>query len=132
MATVVWANGAGGIVIPMLIGVAAGVICLVSAFRAGAAKRIVAAYAQGRLDTESFLERLDPCARAALSFRMAVICLGPAVMACVIAAAFPGRVVAAPIAAPEHPAVSLLQDLEPDSLTPRQALEALYRLRQLL
>ena len=99
MATVVWANGAGGIVIPMLIGVAAGVICLVSAFRAGAAKRIVAAYAQGRLDTESFLERLDPCARAALSFRMAVICLGPAVMACVIAAAFPGRVVAAPIAA---------------------------------
>lgn len=99
MATLVWANGAGGIVIPMLIGAAAGVICLASAVRAGAAKRIVAAYAQGRLDTESFLERLDPCARAALSFRMAVICLGPVVMVCVIAAAFPGRVIAAPIAA---------------------------------
>ena len=43
----------------------------------------------------------------------------------------PGHVTA-PLVAPEHPAVSLLQDLEPDSLTPRQALEALYRLRQLI
>ncbi len=47
------------------------------------------------------------------------------------ASAAPARVATA-IAAPAHPAVSLLQDLEPDSLTPRQALEALYRLRQLI
>jgi DNA mismatch repair protein MutS len=37
---------------------------------------------------------------------------------------------AAPAA--EHPAMEALQALEPDNLTPRQALEALYQLRQLL
>ncbi len=42
---------------------------------------------------------------------------------------------AAPAAAPEpepHPALDALADLDPDALTPREALEALYRLRKLL
>jgi DNA mismatch repair protein MutS len=34
--------------------------------------------------------------------------------------------------APLHPAVSELEILEPDDLTPKQALEALYRLKNLL
>ncbi|MDO6747043.1 DNA mismatch repair protein MutS [Gilvimarinus sp. 1_MG-2023] len=33
--------------------------------------------------------------------------------------------------APEHPAVSALDELEPDEMTPKQALEALYRLKSL-
>ena len=34
--------------------------------------------------------------------------------------------------APEHPLIQHLRELEPDSLSPRQALDMLYRLRQLL
>lgn len=33
---------------------------------------------------------------------------------------------------PSHPAVEALEELDPDDLTPRQALEALYSLRNLL
>jgi DNA mismatch repair protein MutS len=32
----------------------------------------------------------------------------------------------------EHEVIGALQDLDPDALTPRQALDALYRLKQLL
>jgi DNA mismatch repair protein MutS len=31
-----------------------------------------------------------------------------------------------------HPALERLQDIEPDDLTPKQALEALYELRRML
>jgi DNA mismatch repair protein MutS len=34
-------------------------------------------------------------------------------------------------AAPNHPAVELLDDINPDELTPRQAQELLYRLKSL-
>lgn len=34
--------------------------------------------------------------------------------------------------APQHPAVSKLETIEPDELTPRQALEALYQLKKLI
>jgi len=34
--------------------------------------------------------------------------------------------------APLHPAVSELEILDPDDLTPKQALEALYKLKSLL
>ncbi|MDO3384473.1 DNA mismatch repair protein MutS [Gilvimarinus sp. SDUM040013] len=33
--------------------------------------------------------------------------------------------------APEHPAITALEDIDPDELTPRQALEALYKLKSL-
>ena len=32
---------------------------------------------------------------------------------------------------PPHPVVEALDDLEPDEMTPKQALEALYRLKAL-
>jgi DNA mismatch repair protein MutS len=35
-------------------------------------------------------------------------------------------------AAPEHPALELLRESDPDALSPKQALELLYRLRQQL
>jgi DNA mismatch repair protein MutS len=38
---------------------------------------------------------------------------------------------AAPAPAPPNPALEALQAIDPDTLTPRQALEALYRLRGL-
>jgi DNA mismatch repair protein MutS len=38
---------------------------------------------------------------------------------------------AAPVNHAEHPALQLLRDTEPDVLTPKQALELLYRLKQL-
>jgi DNA mismatch repair protein MutS len=34
--------------------------------------------------------------------------------------------------AAEHPVMTALEDIDPDELSPRQALEALYQLRQLL
>ena len=34
--------------------------------------------------------------------------------------------------APLHPVVSALENLEPDELTPKQALEALYHLKNLM
>lgn len=99
IATIVCANGADGIALPMFIGAAAGAICLVSAFRAGGAGNVNSAYAQGQLDTASFLKRLDARARASLYLRAAVICLVAAALACVISAAFPGRIFQAPITA---------------------------------
>jgi DNA mismatch repair protein MutS len=36
------------------------------------------------------------------------------------------------ISQPDHPAVTMLQDINPDNLTPKQAQDMLYRLRELL
>ena len=84
---------------PLLIAVAVGMICLFWAVRAGGTKNIVSAYAQGQLDTASFLKRVDARARASLHFRASVICLAVAILACVFAAAFPGQIFAGPFIA---------------------------------
>ena len=44
----------------------------------------------------------------------------------------PDLFAAAPIAAEPHPALEHLTEIDPDSLSPRQALEALYTLKRLL
>lgn len=95
IAALVWANGIGGILFPLLIWLVAGLICLISALAAGGTKNIVSAYAQGQLDTGRFLKRVNSRARFSLFFRTAVICLASTTLACVIAAAFPGRIFAA-------------------------------------
>lgn len=99
MAAIIWANGAGGILLPILLGVVHGAVCLISVVQASGTTRTLRAYAKGELGTDRFLERMDPCARAAIRFRAAVICLALAGLTCIAVSAFPGRTAVAPLAA---------------------------------
>lgn len=83
----------------MLFGVVHGGVCLISVVRARGTMRTLRAYARGELGTDRFLDRIDPCARAAVRFRAAVICMALAGLACITVMAFPGRTAVAPLAA---------------------------------
>jgi len=55
-----------------------------------------------------------------------------AVDACAQGDLFATAAASATAAAPEHPALGLLRESDPDAMSPKQALELLYRLRQQL
>lgn len=99
IAVVAWANGAAGVALPIVICMILMTIGLISRFRGRGMHKLARSYAEGQIRTRVFLWNLEARARGMFLFRMAMICLVPAVLAGGIGVSLPGQIAVAPLLA---------------------------------
>lgn len=99
ISAVIWANGTAGALLPLAMGLALVVICVLAAWGAHGVRGLAGRYSARQIGTEVFLRGLEPRARCRSHLHMGLICFGAALLAIGVTLSFPGRLAAVPVLA---------------------------------